>query len=357
MPIEDIVNVEITVTTVTVAQQGFGVPLVLGPAPFPDRVREYSASSWQSELVADMVTGGMTEAAATASTTYGAVRAIMMQNPKPKSVKVGRSDLTAASIATDLDAIWGEDADWYGLTMASSAADNISAVAVWAETHPVIFAAQTDEATALDPAVTDDVISTLEALGLARTTVLYHSKPTEYAGAAWLSTRLVGEPGDATWKFASLRGVTPDKLTTAKQRAITDKHGNHYTTIAGRSVVIEGWATDGSFLDLTQLSDWTVARIKESVFSLLAGNRKLPFTDAGGRQLYGAIWNAVAPAMDGRRYAKYDGNPETHRVVVPPAADVPEVDRAARRWSGIEFSFRAANAVHSVGTIRGTITI
>jgi hypothetical protein len=357
MPLEDIVNVEITVATVTVAQQGFGTPLVLGPAPFTDRVREYSASTWQAELVADMVTGGMTEAAALASTTYGAVRAIMMQNPKPKSVKVGRSDLTAASIATDLDAIWGEDPDWYGLTMASSTADNIAAVAGWAETHPVIFAAQTDQASVLDSGATDDVISTLEALSLARTTVLYHSKPAEYAGAAWLSTRLIGEPGDATWKYATLRGVTPDKLTTSQQRAITDKHGNHYTTIAGRSIVIEGWATDGSFLDLTQLSDWTVARIKESVFATLSGNRKLPFSDAGGRQLYGAIWNAISPAMDGRRYLKYDGNPETHRVVVPAVADVPEADRAARRWSGIEFSFRAAGAVHSVGTIRGTITV
>jgi hypothetical protein len=357
MPLEDIVNVEITVATVTVAQQGFGTPLVLGPASFTDRVRVYSASTWQAELVADLVTGGMTEAAALASTTYGAVRAIMSQNPKPRNVKVGRSDLTAASIGADLDAIWAEDPDWYGLAMASSAADAITAAATWAETRPVIFAAQTDEANVLDPALTDDVISTLGAQGLARTVVLYHSKPAQYAGAAWLGTRLVGEPGDATWKFATLRGVTPDKLTTAQQRAITDKHGNHYTTIAGRNVVIEGWAVDGSFVDLSQLSDWTVARIKESVFATLSGNRKLPFSDAGGRQLYGAIWNAISPAMDGRRYLKYDGDPETHRVVVPAVADVPEADRAARRWTGIEFAFRAAGAVHSVGTIRGTITI
>lgn len=357
MPLEDIVNVEITVATVTVAQQGFGTPLVLGPAPFSDRVREYSASTWQEELVADMVTGGMTEDAARASTTYGAVRAIMTQNPKPKNVKVGRSDLAAATIGADLDAIWAEDPDWYGLAMASSATDDITAAAAWAETHPVLFAAQSDQASILDGSATNDVVSTLHGLGYARTAVLYHGDPTEYAGAAWLASRLVGDPGDATWKFATLRGVTADKLTTTQQHAVTNKHGNHYTTIAGRSVVTEGWAVDGSFLDLTQLSDWTVARIKESVFALLVGNRKLPFTDQGGRQLYGAIWNAVAPAMDGRRYAKYDGDPLTHSVVVPRAADVPDADRAARRWSGIEFSFRAAGAVHSTGTIRGTITI
>lgn len=349
MPLEDIVNVEITVATATVAQQGFGTPLVLGPAPFTDRVREYSSSTWQEELVTDGVLA--------ASTTYGAVRAIMQQNPKPKSVKVGRSTLDAASIGADLDAIWGEDPGFYGIAMASSSPDDIAAVAAWAETHPVIFAAQTDQATALDAAETGDVLSTLSAAGYARTTVLYHSVPAEYAGAAWLATRLVGEPGDATWKFATLRGITADKLTTAQQRAITDKKGNYYTTIAGRSVVIEGWATDGSFLDLTQLSDWTVARIKENVFAALSGSRKVPFSDAGGRQLYGAIWNAIAPAMDGRRYLKYDGDPETHRVAVPAVADVPELDRAARRWTGIEFAFRAAGAVHSVGTIRGTITI
>lgn len=348
MPIEDIVNVEITVNTVTVAQQGFGVPLVLGPAPFTDRVREYSSSTWQTELVDDGV--------AADSPTYGAVAAMMSQNPKPRRVKVGRVEegdgLTAA-----LDAIWAEDRDFYGVALASSTPASLTAVAAWAETRPVLFVAQTDEAAILDPDADTDVLSTLGGLDRARTVVLYHSKPTEYAGAAWLATRLIGEPGDSTWKFAQLRGVTPDKLTTAQESAIRGKHGNYYTTIAGRSVTVEGWATDGSFVDLTQLSDWTTARIKESVFALLSGGRKLPFSDAGGRQLYGAIWNAVAPAMDGRRYLKYDGDPLTHSVVIPPVGEVPEADRAARRWSGIEFSFRAAGAVHSVGTIRGTITI
>jgi hypothetical protein len=349
MPIEDIVNVEITVNTVTVAQQGFGTPLVLAPdVPFTDRVREYSSSTWQTELVDDGVVS--------TSPAYLAVQAIMSQNPKPRRVKVGRI-VEGDGLTTALDAVWAEDKDFYGVALASSNPATITAVAAWAETRPLIFVAQTNEAAILDPDADTDVLSTLAGLDRARTIVLYHSKPAEYAGAAWLATRLVGEPGDATWKFANLRGVTPDKLTTAQERAILGKSGNYYTTIAGRSVVVEGWATDGSFVDLTQLSDWTTARIKESVFALLAGNRKLPFSDAGGRQLYGAIWNAIAPAMDGRRYLRYDGDPLTHSVVVPPVSEVPEADRAARRWTGIEFSFRAAGAVHSVGTIRGTITI
>ena len=349
MPLEDIVNVEITVNTVTVAQQGFGTPIVLAPAPFPERVRAYSSSTWQTELVDDGI--------ATDSPAYLAVRAIMSQNPKPRRVKIGRiADALGAAIATDLEAIWAEDPDFYGIALASSDPAAITAVAAWAETRPVLFVAQTDDATILDAGVTDDLLSTLSGK-YARTTVLYHARPAEYAGAAWLSTRLTGEPGDATWKFANLRAVTPDRLTTAQERAISAKRGNYYTTIAGRAVVIEGWASDGSFMDLTQLSDWTVARIKESVFALLAGNRKLPFSDAGGRQLYGAIWNAIAPAMDGRRYLKYDGDPLTHSVVIPPVSEVPEADRAIRRWSGIEFSFRAAGAVHSVDTIRGTISI
>lgn len=446
MPIEDIVNVEITVNTVTVAQQGFGVPLVLGPAPFADRVREYSSSTWQTELVDDGVPA--------TSPTFLAVRAIMAQNPKPRRVKVGRRATaetqvvritptvggsgathrftiesadgttypiaftedgtpTVAEIATglaaavnataapvtadgssgthvvltadapntlysfydlsptlrltdhtvvtgvgaDLDAVWAEDSDWYGLTLATAAPAAIEAAADWVETHPVVLSAQTHDAGVADAAVTTDIMSSLKGQSYARSPVTYHSRALQFAGAAWLSSRMTGEPGDATWKFANLRGVTPDKLTTAQQSAIRAKNGNYYTTIAGRAVMVEGWAPDGSFMDLTQLSDWTVARIKEAVFALLAGNRKLPFSDAGGRQLYGAIWNAVAPAMDGRRYLKYDGKPETHRVVIPPVSEVPEADRAARRWTGIEFAFSAAGAVHSVGTIRGTITI
>jgi hypothetical protein len=447
MPLEDIVNVEITVSTVTVAQQGFGVPLVLAyHNAYPDRVRAYGSSTWQSELVADGI--------AATTPAYLAIRAIMAQSPKPKLAKLGRRSApetqivhitptagsgnaihrltieasdgtvypisfteggspTVAAIATglaaavnattapvtadgasgthviltadapnvlfsyydlsstlkltdhtvvtavgtDLDAVWAENSDWYGLSLATPAPAAIEAAADWAETHPVLFAPQTHDAGCADAAITTDVMSSLEGQAYARSPVSYHARALQFLGAAVLSARLTGEPGDATWKFTSLRGITPDKLTTAQQNAIRNKHGNYYVTIAGRNVFIEGWAPDGSFPDLTQLSDWTVARIKESVFALFAGSRKVPMSDQGGRQLYGAIWNAVAPAMDGRRYVKYDGNPETHRVVVPAVADLPEADRAARRWSGIEFSFRAANAVHSAGTIRGTITI
>lgn len=448
MPLEDIVNVEITVATVTVAQQGFGVPLVLAYTTWPDRVREYSSSTWQTELVADGV--------AATSPAYLAVRAIMAQNPKPRRVKVGRRasaetqvvhitptvvnasaaqtdrftiedgagttypisftsdgtpslaelctglaaavnattvavtadgssgthvvltadapntlfsfyDLTSSlkltdhtvvtGIAADLDAIRAEDPDWYGLALATSAPAAIEAAADWVEPLPIVFAGQTHDAGTLDPAVTSDIMSSLKGQGYARSPVVYHSRALQFAAAAWLSTRLTGEPGNATWKFATLRGVTPDALTTGQQTALRNKSGNFYVTIAGRNVMIEGTAPDGSFMDLTQLSDWTVARIKESVFAQLAGSPKVPQDDAGGRQIYGAIWNAVAPAMDGRRYVKYDGDPLTHSVVVPKWADVPEADRAVRRWAGIEFSFRAAGAVHSVGTIRGTITI
>ncbi len=445
MPLEDIVNVEITVATVTVSQRGFGIPLVLAyHTAYPDRVRAYSASTWQAELADDGI--------AATSPAYLAIRAIMAQNPKPKTVKLGRRTAaetqvlrvtptagggsathkltietadgtlypvsftedgtpTVAEIATglaaavnataapvtadgssgthvvltadapnalvsvydlsatlkltdhtivsgvgaDLDAIWAEDSDWYGLALATPAPQAIEAAADWVETHPVVFAPATHDADTFNAGVTTDIMSSLKGQAYARSPITYHGRALQFFGAAVLGARLTGEAGGRTWMYTTLRGVTPDKLTTAQQNAIRGKNGNFYIEIGGRNILIDGRAPDGSFVDLTQLSDWTVARIKESVFATLAGI--VPFSDAGGRMLYGAVWNAVAPAMDGRRYVKYDGNPETHRVVVPPRGDVPEADRAARRWSGIEFSFQAASAVHSVGSIRGTITI
>ena len=82
MPLEDVVNVQITRETLTVARAAFDVPLILGiNANFPERVRSYSTSDL-SGLAADIVGG-------TASREYLAAQALASQNPRITSFKVG----------------------------------------------------------------------------------------------------------------------------------------------------------------------------------------------------------------------------------------------------------------------------
>jgi hypothetical protein len=87
MPIEDIVNVTVTTDSVRVSQTGFGTPLI---AAFHDnwdddaRVREYSAATALSALI--------DEGFETTDPAYNAMRLILSQNPRPRTVKIGRRD-------------------------------------------------------------------------------------------------------------------------------------------------------------------------------------------------------------------------------------------------------------------------
>jgi hypothetical protein len=63
---------------------------------------------------------------------------------------------------------------------------------------------------------------------------------------------------------------------------------------------------------------------------------------------------AKAVSEDDKAYS--DEGEYMYTVTVPQRSEVPENDRAARTWSGIEFDFTIAGAVHAVG-ISGTITV
>lgn len=80
MSLDSILNISITNTTVSVTQQGFGVPLILGyHTRFTDRFREYST-------LAAMVSDGFTAT----DMEYRAASKVFSQNPRPTSVIVGR---------------------------------------------------------------------------------------------------------------------------------------------------------------------------------------------------------------------------------------------------------------------------
>jgi hypothetical protein len=254
----------------------------------------------------------------------------------------------AATITNDLDAIWANNSDWYGLCLVSGAPAAIEECADWVESKPVIFVPQTADQEALTSA-TDDIASRLQTKGYARTMLLYQSRTLEFAGAAWIGKMLPYEPGAATWKFKTLRGVSADKLTANQESIATGKNLAFYSTILGTNIAGEGAAADGTYLDLTQLSDWFAARVKENVFSGLAANAKVPFTDEGGGALiYGGIKSVIEL---GQRNGSIDTDGESWGIDVPAAAEVPTADRAARRWTGVTAFFRATGAVHSVDTI------
>lgn len=85
MALADIVNVVVTKASSSVSRQGFGTPLLAAyHAHWTERVRSYSASS----ALATMVTEGFL----TTDAAYKAVAAALSQNPRVRTIKIGRRD-------------------------------------------------------------------------------------------------------------------------------------------------------------------------------------------------------------------------------------------------------------------------
>jgi hypothetical protein len=86
MSLADIVDVQITATTATADRAGFGVPLIAAHhTQYADRVRTYTN-----------LQGLVDDGFVTTSPTYLLAAALLSQNPRPKTFKVGRRALAPA---------------------------------------------------------------------------------------------------------------------------------------------------------------------------------------------------------------------------------------------------------------------
>lgn len=342
MGLDSIVNVNITAETAAVTQAGFGTPLVLGEEfDWPERVRYYAST-------AAMIEDGFDASDASVK----AVGAILSQNPKVPRVLVGmRSADESVSLADDILAIQVVNSDWYGLVLAESDAADIEEAAATIESMRKLFAATSDEAAILDPASTTDLASKLNAKGYARTFLLY-GNPEEHGAAAWMGAMFPKDPGSASWKFKSLRGVSVSKLSAAGIATLQAKNCNYYRELAGASITAEGVTPSGEFIDITHGLDWLQARLQEDIYGLLVRTDKVPYTDAGVAMVENLIRARLQVGI-GIGLLAEDPAPT---VSVPKVRDVPQNDRANRHLPDLRFSAVLAGAIHSL-TINGTVSV
>lgn len=108
MNIDQIVQVNITRTSAVATLPGFGVPGIIAQfaskAAFPTRTKFYAS-------VAEMTADALPASVLAAGTK------VFAQSPKVPRLLVGRLDSGDASMAAGLDAIRGEQDDWYAFTV------------------------------------------------------------------------------------------------------------------------------------------------------------------------------------------------------------------------------------------------
>lgn len=275
-------------------------------------------------------------------------------------VTLGASQATAA-IATStanvgvqdaLSDIIEEDNDWYALMMTDRTEGHVLLAAAYIETLRKIFITCSSDVDILDSTSTTDIAAYFESQNYDRTAVIFNEAPADYPDAAWLGRCLPEDPGEITWKFKTLSGVTASDLSTTDRSDALDKNCNLMTTIGGVDITEEGTMASGEFIDVIRDTDYLQARLEEAVYSRLANLNKIPYTDAGVAIIESEIRAVLNGAVEDGILSS-DPAPE---VEVPKVADVSEVDRAARFLPDITFTATLAGAIHRV-EINGTVSV
>lgn len=356
--LDNIVTVQITKETAAVSQASFDRILIVGSNPtFSGRTKLYSATAL-SDLASDL-SGGASDP------EYLMAQAIVAQNPRVTEFKVGKIEVGDADLTATLNAIIAEDSDWYGLvTTTRTKADQLLAAA-FVEANKKIYVAASAEADIVDTTDASDSTSLAAVFkdnAYDRSAVVYLSAAASaYPDAALLGKILPFTAGSYTAKFKTLAGITVDSLTASQVTNATDKNANVYIEIGGRNMITEGTVGSGEFIDVTIFIDWLESRIKESVFSLLAKTKKVPYTNAGIAQIENEVQGVLQIGQDNGGISPTEFDADDNQIggyftSVPALADISSADKTARLLKNVNFVAFLAGAIHNV-QINGTITV
>ena len=349
MALKDIVEVNITRQTTSVAVAAFNVPLILSQFATNKTTTAFTRARVYGS-VAEMASDGWTSSDA----VYKIANAIFSQNPSVNKIVVGRKDSNDATIDAALNAIANENNDWYGIAVDQSLVSSFADVASWVETAKKFAIFWITDVNAYDPSKSTDLASVLKLANRNRSAVVWHATPAggaDYPDAAWMGDGFPYEPGTSTWAYKTLNGVTPDTLLASQETALKNKNCNYYMTVGGVSITQEGKVASGEYIDIIIGTDWIEARLREAVYSALVNNRKIPYDDTGIAMIEGLVKGVLNEAA-GKGILQAD----SIAVTVPKYADIPQADKLARKLPDVKFSALYQGAIHSV-TINGTISV
>lgn len=349
MALKDIVEVNITRQTTSVAVAAFNVPLILSQFATNKTTTAFTRARVYGS-VAEMASDGWTSSDA----VYKIANAIFSQNPSVNKIVVGRKDSNDATVDAALNAIANENNDWYGIVVDQSLVSSFADVASWVETAKKFAIFWITDVNAYDPSKSTDLASVLKLANRNRSAVVWHATPAggaDYPDAAWMGEGFPYEPGTSTWAYKTLNGVTPDTLLASQENALKNKNCNYYMTVGGVSITQEGKVASGEYIDIIIGTDWIEARLREAVYSALVNNRKIPYDDTGIAMIEGLVKGVLNEAA-----SKGILQADSIAVTVPKYADIPQADKLARKLPDVKFSALYQGAIHSV-TINGTISV
>lgn len=274
-------------------------------------------------------------------------------------------DVTAdPGIAADLTAIRAEDDDWYFLLLDSNSEAEIEALdsvieAISPDFKMMVVQTQ-DYSVPQDTA--GHIGETLHDASLQRTALYYTPfSLDEYPACAAVGERAPYKPGQNTWMFKLLRGVTAiqGQLDSTQLAALKANDVNHFIYSAGRGDTRFGTMADGSFIDDRHLLDYLSFRIPEEIMSAFRNPlKKIPYTDKAPKIIRRLILKVLKTAETWGALQLVD--PDTGASTFSFSSTIAAGDQASadildRIFRGIEWSVLRTGSVHKF-YITGTLT-
>ncbi len=263
----------------------------------------------------------------------------------------------ATPIATDMNNVHEEDPDFYGVSYPYPSDACVKAMSAWcesAESPKIYVGGMSDTTIATGGDGTGDTASDLKALNRARTAILYHHVPGQFANVAWMGRVLCTDAGKATWKFKLLRGVLSSNLTTTQRANIRAKHANAYRLTGPRNMTWEGTTADGDFIDVIRNIDWIDDRMQNRVLDAMQTNDIVPMTEKGKQIIVNEMTATLTEAE--RRGMISDDEEDQFEIIAPLISEIDETDRGERLMPDLGYNARLAGAIHKV-KIRGNVRV
>lgn len=338
-------NIQISLATKPLTVQGFSTLLILGKQTSPNNlIGHYGEYSDLASMVAAGFTANDDE--------YKMASLIFGQSPRPEKIAVHIHD-SSVDIDDALNTLIGSYNDWYGLLITSRNADDLHTAGDWALGNEKLFIGCADSPSALT------------GRNNIREAYLIHNDASNFPEAAWAGMCFPQAIGSITWKWKTPTGVSASNFNMTQLNAIRTGKGQTLSERNGVVYADEGITTGGEYIDVIMSRDYIKARLGEALFALNIRSDKIPFDNTGAAMMESVIRDVlrqagkqgiIAKAVSEADKKLSDEGEYMYTVTIPERSEVPANDRAARRWTGIEFTFVLAGAVHAA-EISGTITI
>ncbi|MGY3186448.1 DUF3383 family protein [Lysinibacillus sp. TE18511] len=336
MPLQDVtVTIDIKKPSALI---GLGTPLIL--------VNKAGASTYKEYLDLE----GIKEAIGDTSDGYKIAKQIFAQGDnRPEKVAIatydtaGQTPITAVSV---LENYFYND--WYFVMLDTGSATEYKEISDVVEAKALKMAAHiVDSATDLE---------ILKAGKYDRTFVIQHNTLAELPHAALIGQVGSQPVGSVSWKFKTLKFVTPQDLTPTQLNDIHTGGAFAYVTKAGIDQTSEGKMISGEYIDVIHGKDWVKLNIEQQVQYLLSTNPKIPYTDSGIAQIESAVRTVLEIAGQNGIIATDDAGQYLYTITAKGRNEVLASDRAARKYNGLSFRFELEGAIHEAG-IHGEILV